>query len=175
MRREPDGKLVAEMADREGISFLRTLRPKTPVIYDASEEFPIGGSKVLRSSDDDAVTVVAGGITVPEALKAADALASDGINTRVVDLYSVKPVDEATLRDAARATGGRVVTVEDHYPEGGIGDAVLDALAGAGITLRLTKLAVRELPGSGKSEELLAGAQIDADAITKAVRELAQS
>ncbi|MDP9440755.1 MAG: transketolase [Actinomycetota bacterium] len=167
--------LVALMADLPGISFLRTTRGSTEVIYGADDTFEVGGSKVLRFSDDDAVTVVAGGITVPEALKAAEALASDGINVRVIDLYSVKPVDHATLREAATATGGRVVTVEDHYPEGGIGDAVLDALSGAGITLRLAKLAVRVLPGSGKPEELLAGAEIDADAISKAVRELAQS
>jgi len=167
--------LVALMADQPGISFLRTTRAATPVVYGPGETFEVGGSKVLRSSDDDTVTVIAGGITVPEAVKAADALAGEGISVRVIDLYSVKPVDTATLRAAASATGGRVVTVEDHYPEGGIGDAVLDALAGAGLSLNLTKLAVRELPGSGKPEELLAGAQIDADAITKAVRELAQS
>ncbi len=162
--------LVGLMADLDGISFLRTTRGATPVIYPSDEHFEVGGSKVLRSSDGDAVTIVAAGITVPEALKAADALAADGIAVRVIDLYSVKPVDESTLRAAAEATGGRVITVEDHAPEGGVGDAVLDALAGAGLPLRLTKLAVRELPGSGKPDELLAGAGIDASAIVDAVR-----
>jgi transketolase len=167
-------KLVEVMADVEGISFLRTTRGATPVIYGADETFEVGGSKVVRSSDDDAVTVVAAGITVPEALAAADALAAENIAVRVIDLYSVKPVDGETLRAAAEATQGRVVTVEDHAPEGGVGDAVLDALADAGLRLALTKLAVREIPGSGKPEELLAGAGIDAAAIADAVRALAK-
>jgi len=167
-------KLVELMADTPGISFLRTTRGATPVIYGSDETFEVGGSKVVRSSDADAVTVVAGGITLHEALKAADALATEGIEVRVIDLYSVKPVDGETLRAAAEATGGRVVTVEDHSPEGGIGDAVLDALADAGLTLSLRKLAVREIPGSGKPEELLAGAGIDAAAIADAVRSLAK-
>jgi transketolase len=167
--------LVALMADLPGISFLRTTRGNTPVIYGPDETFEVGGSKVVRTSgDDDAVTVVAAGITVPEALKAADALATEGVAVRVIDLYSVKPVDGDTLRAAAAATGGRIVTVEDHWPEGGIGDAVLDALSDCGVTLSLTKLAVRDLPGSGKPEELLAGAGIDAAAIADAVRALAK-
>lgn len=165
-------KLVELMADTPGISFLRTTRGATPVLYGPDETFEVGGSKVVRSSDDDAVTVVGGGITLHEALKAADALAAEGIAVRVIDLYSVKPVDGATLRAAAEATGGRIITVEDHSPEGGIGDAVLDALSDAGLTLSLRKLAVREIPGSGKPEELLAGAGIDAAAIAKAVRSL---
>jgi transketolase len=167
-------KLVELMADVEGISFLRTTRGATPVIYGPDETFEVGGSKVIRSSDDDAVTVVAAGITVPEAMKAADVLAGEGIEVRVIDLYSVKPVDGETLRAAAEATAGRIVTVEDHAPEGGIGDAVLDALADAGLRLALTKLAVREIPGSGKPEELLAGAGIDAAAIAEAARALAK-
>ena len=166
--------LVELMADTPGISFLRTTRGATPVIYGPDETFEVGGSKVVRSSDDDAVTVVAAGITVPEALKAADALVTEGISVRIVDLYSVKPVDSETLRAAATATDGRIVTVEDHWPEGGIGDAVLDALSDCGLVLKLTKLAVRELPGSGKPEELLAGAGIDAAAIADAVRSLAK-
>jgi transketolase len=168
-------KLVALMGDLEGITFLRTTRGATPVIYGPDETFEAGGSKVIRASDNDAVTVVAAGITVPEALKAAEALATEGIEVRVVDLYSVKPVDGVTLRAAAEATDGRIVTVEDHAPEGGVGDAVLDALAGAGLKLTVTKLAVREIPGSGKPEELLAGAGIDANAIADAVRALAKS
>ena len=166
--------LVALMADTPGISFLRTTRGNTPVIYRPDETFEVGGSKVVRSSDDDAVTIVAAGITVPEAVKAADALATEGTNVRIIDLYSVKPVDGETLRAAAAATDGRIVTVEDHWPEGGIGDAVLDALSDCGLVLKLTKLAVRELPGSGKPEELLAGAGIDAAAIVDAVRSLAK-
>ncbi|MDQ3106278.1 MAG: transketolase, partial [Actinomycetota bacterium] len=164
--------LVALMADTPGISFLRTTRGNTPVIYPTGEVFELGGSKVVRSSEEDVVTVVAAGITVPEAVKAADALATEGISVRIVDLYSVKPVDGEGLRAAVAATDGRLVTVEDHWPEGGIGDAVLDAIADAGIALKYTKLAVRDLPGSGKPEELLAGAGIDAAAIAEAVRAL---
>jgi transketolase len=168
--------LVALMADTPGISYLRTTRGATPVIYGPGDTFEAGGSKVVRTSgDDDAVTVVGAGITLAEAVKAADALATEGVAVRVIDLYSVKPVDGATLLAAARATDGRIVTVEDHWPEGGLGDAVLDALADSGLPLRVTKLAVRDLPGSGKPEELLAFAGIDAAAITEAVRALAKS
>jgi transketolase len=166
-------KLVAEMADTDGIVFLRTLRPKTPVIYDASEDFPIGGSKTVRSSDDDAVTVVASGITVREAIKAADELQEDGISVRVIDAYSIKPIDGETLRDAARATNGNVVAVEDHWPEGGLGEAVLSALAEESDTLHFEHLAVEIMPGSGKSEELLDAAGIDANHIADATRRLA--
>lgn len=167
-------KLVAAMADLEGISFLRTLRSKTPVLYGPDEEFPIGGSKVVRESDDDRVTVVGMGVTVHEALKAAEQLADEGIHVRVVDAYSVKPIDANGLRDAVRATGGRVVVVEDHYPEGGLGEAALSALSqdGAG-ELSYRHLAVNIMPGSGKPAELLKAAGIDADAIAGAVRELA--
>src|SRR5207244_4499164 len=117
-------KLVAAMVDLEGISYLRTTRAATPVIYDADEEFAIGGSKVVRSSDEDDVTIIGAGITLHEALKAADALAEEGIKARVIDLYSVKPIDTTTLHTAAKATQGRIVTVADHWPEGGIGEAV---------------------------------------------------
>jgi len=167
--------LVAIMADTPGVSYLRTTRGATPVIYGPDELFEVGGSKVVRSSDDDAVTVVAAGITLAEAVKAADVLSAEGISVRVIDLYSVKPVDATTLLEAVRATDGRVVTVEDHWPEGGLGDAVLDALADCGAVLHLTKLAVRDLPGSGKPEELLAGAGIDAAAIAETVRGLAKA
>jgi transketolase len=163
-------KLVEQMADREGIVFMRTTRAATPVLYDADEEFPIGGSRVVRDGDD--VAIVGAGITVHEALKAADALAEDGISARVIDLYSVKPVDRETLRAAAEATGGRVLTVEDHWPEGGIGDAVLEALSDGESPPRVVRLAVREMPGSGKPAELLAAAGIDAEHIAEAARSL---
>jgi transketolase len=165
-------RLVAAMADAEGISYLRTLRPATPVLYDPDEEFPIGGSRVLRSSEADEVALVAAGITVHEALRAADALADEGIAARVVDLYSIKPVDGDTLRAAAEDTGGRLVTIEDHWAEGGLGDAVLDALADTESPPRVVKLAVRELPRSGKPEECLAAAGIDAEHIAAAARAL---
>jgi transketolase len=165
-------RLVATMADLEGISYLRTTRANTPVIYGAGEEFPVGGSRVVRSSDDDEVTIVGAGITLHEALKAADALAGEGVQARVIDLYSVKPADGETLRAAAEATGGRVVTVEDHWPEGGLGEAVLSELADYDGQLHFTKLAVGDMPASGKPAELLAAAGIDAEAIAAAARAL---
>jgi transketolase len=166
-------KLLVEMADGHGIDFIRTTRGATPVIYSPDESFPIGGSKVLRQSDDDKVTVVAAGITLVEALKAYDQLKSEGVNIRVIDLYSVKPIDSATLRESAQATGNRVITVEDHWCEGGIGDAVLAAFADAGEPLpRVRKLAVHEMPTSGKPAELVHAAGIDADAIVAAVNEM---
>ena len=158
------------MADREGIVYLRTTRAATPVIYSADEQFPIGGSRMLREGDD--LTIVAAGITLHESLKAADELGGEGISARVIDLYSVKPVDGETLRAAAEATGGRVLTVEDHWPEGGIGDAVLEALSDGETPARVVRLAVREMPGSGKPAELLAAAGIDADNIADAARAL---
>jgi transketolase len=161
-------KLVAAMADLDGISFIRTTRGATPVIYEAGEEFPVGGAKVAREGDD--VTLIGAGITLHEALKAADALAEEGVSARVIDLYSLKPVDAGILREAAEATGRRIVVVEDHWPEGGLGETVLAALAGE--ELAFTHLAVREMPGSGKPAELLAAAGIDADAIVAAARKL---
>src|SRR5713101_8853542 len=145
-------KLVAQMADRDGITYMRTTREKTPIVYEKGESFPIGGSKVVRGgSNKDRATVVAAGITLHEALKAVDVLANEDIAVRVIDLYTVKPVDADTLVDAARATGGRIVVVEDHWVEGGIGDAVLAALAERGVgELRYRHLAVRTMPGSGK-------------------------
>jgi transketolase len=168
-------KLVAAMADLEGISFLRTTRAATPVIYEPGEEFPIGGSKVVRSSDEDEVAIIGAGITLHEAMKAADALAEEGIKARVIDLYSVKPIDTATLRAVAQATQGRIVTVEDHWPEGGIGEAVLAAFADADERPRVSIVAVREMPSSGKPTELLAAAGIDSEHIIQAVRELLSS
>jgi transketolase len=154
-------QLVAAMADLEGISYLRTLRPDTPVIYEPDEEFPIGGSRVLREGD--AVTIVGCGITVHEALAAADRLEG----ARVIDCYSIKPIDGATLAATARETG-KLVIVEDHWPEGGLGDAVLAALAEQGVSAEIRHLAVREMPHSGKADELLHAFGIDADAIVAA-------
>ncbi|HEU5343906.1 MAG TPA: transketolase [Ktedonobacterales bacterium] len=170
--------LVGLMADRSGIVYLRTTREKTPVIYDANQSFTIGGSQVVRQSDADKATVVAAGITLHEALKACDQLKGEGIAIRVIDAYSVKPIDAATLRAAAQATGGRVVTVEDHWIQGGLGDAVLEAFTGTedsapdGQPLRVVKLAVREMPGSGKPDELIEAAGISANHIVKAVKSL---
>ena len=170
-------KLVAAMADTEGITYLRTLRPATTVLYGPDEDFEIGGSRLLRSSDGDDVTLVAAGITVHEALAAADTLAGEGISARVIDLYSIKPLDAETLLDAAAASQGRIVTVEDHWPEGGLGDAVLSALADtdADERLRIVKLAVQGMPHSGKPAELLAAAGIDASHIAEAARTLVAS
>jgi transketolase len=162
-------KLVRGMADLDGISYLRTTRGDTPVIYGPDEDFPIGGSRIVREGDD--VTIVAAGVTLHEALEAAETLDGDGVSARVIDLYSVKPVDAETLRAAARETGA-IVTVEDHWAEGGIGEAVLSALAEADERARVVQLAVRDLPGSGKPAELLAAAGIDAEHIAEAARSL---
>jgi transketolase len=166
-------KLVAQMADLPGISYVRTTREKTPVLYGPGEDFPIGGSKVLRSSNEDRAAIVGAGVTVFEALGAADALAADGIQVRVIDAYSVKPIDGATIRKALDETG-LVVTVEDHWIEGGLGDAVLEGLARGGRELsgRTLKLAVTEMPGSGTPEELREWAGLSASKIAKAVRGL---
>jgi transketolase len=165
-------KLVEAMADLDGIVFLRTTRANTPVIYEPGENFPVGGAKVVRSSDEDEVTLIGAGITLHEALKAADTLADEGVSARVVDLYSVKPVDAETLRAAAEATGGRFVVAEDHWPEGGLAEAILSAFADSDERPRVVHLAVREMPGSGTPAELLAAAGIDADHIAAAAREL---
>ena len=170
-------RLVALMADQDGISFLRTTRAATPVIYPPEEEFTIGGSKTVRSSPDDQVTIVAAGITVHEALAAADQLAREGIPVRVIDAYSVKPIDRTTLHAAAETTRGRIVVVEDHWAEGGLGAAVQEAFTtNAGwhgrLPLSLTHLAVREMPGSGTPAELLDAAGISARHIASAVRAL---
>ncbi len=165
--------LVAAMAGTRGISYLRTTRGSYPGLYPPGEAFPVGGSKVLRSSPADQVTLVGAGVTLHECLRAADQLAGEGIAARVIDCYSVKPVDAATLAAATAATAGRVVVAEDHHPEGGLGSAVADALLAAGQRdLRLAHLAVREMPGSGSGSELLAWAGIDAGHIADAARRL---
>jgi transketolase len=172
------GHLVEAMADHNGISYLRTTREKTPVIYSADEVFPVGGSKVIRQSDQDHVTVVAAGITLHEALKAYDELKAEGVHIRVIDAYSVKPIDVATLREAASATNGRIIVVEDHWLEGGLGDAVLEAFAAtpehdaAAQPPHVTKLAVHRMPGSGTPAQLLEAAGINAHHIVLAVKKL---
>ncbi|MFH8489318.1 transketolase [Streptomyces longisporoflavus] len=167
------GRLIAQMADLDGVRYLRTSRGDTPVIYGPGEEFPIGGSKVLRSSDADRLTLVAAGVTVHEALTAAEYLDREGIQVRVIDLYSVKPVDRATLREAAERTGC-LLTVEDHRPEGGIGDAVAEAFGDGGPVPRLARLAVKTMPGSASPEEQLHAAGIDAESIAAAARLLVE-
>jgi transketolase len=166
-------RLVAEMAEREGISFLRTLRPSTPVIYAPDEEFPIGGSKVVRSTGEDQVTVVAAGITVHNAIEACEKLQEEGIAVRLIDAYSIKPIDADALREAVQATGGRLVVAEDHWPEGGLGEATLSALEHDGTDVRAFEhLAVSGMPGSGSPEELMDAAGISANHIADAVRRL---
>jgi transketolase len=162
-------KLVAQMADLEGISYLRTLRPATPVVYRPDEEFEIGGSRTLRQGDD--VAIVGAGITLHEALEAAETLAGEGIEARVIDLYSIKPLDEETLRSLTCP----IVTVEDHWPEGGLGEAVLSALGDADDRPPVVRLAVHEMPHSGKPAELLAEAGIDANGIAAAARNLVRA
>jgi transketolase len=165
--------LVREMAGQPGISYMRTTRGSYPVLYDATETFPIGGSKVVRSTPDDAVALIGAGVTLHACLAAAENLAADGIHARVIDLYSVKPIDAETLLAAAAVTNGCLVVAEDHHPEGGLGSAVTEALLGAGPqTLRVTHLAVRDMPGSGTGEELMAAAGIDAKHIDAAARRL---
>ena len=164
-------RLVALAAYHPGPAYIRTSRPQTPVIYGNDEVFSIGGLKVLRQGGKDVATVVGAGVTVFEALKAYDGLEAAGIGIRVIDLYSVAPVDTAALVAAARATGGRLITVEDHYAAGGLGDAVAEAVAGAGYTVH--RLAVREIPRSGKPDELLDRFGISARHIMEAVRALA--
>ena len=165
--------LVAAMADLDGICYLRTTRGSYPVLYPAGERFPVGGAKVLRSTDADQVALIGAGVTLHECLAAADELLSEGISARVIDLYSVKPVDVGVLSAAVAATGGRLVVAEDHHPEGGLGSAVVEALTDAGRTeLSMAHLAVREMPGSGTSAELLAAAGIDAAHIAAAARGL---
>jgi len=161
-------KLVEEMAKHQGICYLRTTRMDTPILYRNDEAFWIGGSKILRSSKKDKATVVAAGITLHEALKAYDALRKEGILIRVIDLYSVKPVDVATLRQAAEDTGF-IITVEDHYAEGGIADAVRTALSKDPVPVH--GLAVRAMPKSGKPEELLEYEGISAKTIVEAVKQ----
>src|SRR5207237_586457 len=166
-------QLMAQMADRPGISFLRSTRAATPVLYGPDEKFPIGGLRVVRSSANDRATVVGAGITLHEALKAADQLQGEGISVRVIDLYSLKPIDGAGLDNALHETGGRLLTVEDHWAEGGLGAAVLEALAEReALPTRIVRLAVHDMPGSGNPAELLAAAGIDTAALVAGVKQL---
>ena len=166
--------LVKAMAATPGISYMRTTRGAYPGLYPSGETFPVGGSKVLRSGEQDAVTLVGAGVTLHECLGAADQLAAEGIHVRVIDCYSVKPIDTATLTAAAQATSGCFVVAEDHHPEGGLGEAVTSALVAAGQqNLTIAHLAVRGMPGSGTGAELLAWAGIDAEHIAAAAREVA--
>ena len=163
-------KLVAEVAKHNGITYMRTSRPKTPVIYPNDEEFKIGGSKVLRRSANDKVTVVAAGVTLHEALKAYEMLQKEGIDIRVIDAYSVKPIDEQTLIESAKETNNTIICVEDHYYDGGLGDAVLNAVATHNIQVH--KLAVCDIPRSGKPAELLDAYGISAERIVEKVNSL---
>ncbi|HEY1420911.1 MAG TPA: transketolase, partial [Candidatus Dormibacteraeota bacterium] len=168
-------KLTRLMADTDGIVYMRTTRGAYPTLYGPHESFKVGGSKVLRQSPKDRVTLIGAGVTVHNCLAAADQLAAKKIPVRVIDLYSVKPVDVKTLREAVKATRGRLVIVEDHYPEGGIGAAVMEALAADGIALKITHLAVKGLPTSGKPEELMNAAGISSRQIIAAATKLAQA
>lgn len=168
--------LVEAMAATDGVSYLRTTRGGYPVLYGPEEPFPVGGSKTLRSSADDDVTVIGAGVTVHEALRAAKDLAGEGISARVIDAYSIKPIDVEAVREAVTSTGGRLVVVEDHHAEGGLGAAVLAALAAEPISdLHVAHLAVDGVPGSGTTQELLAWAGIDAQHITAAARSLLEA
>jgi transketolase len=164
--------LVREMAERGGVVYMRTTRGAYPVLYPPEEEFPVGGAKVVRSSPDDQVTLIGAGVTLHNCLAAADQLGQDGIRARVVDLYSVKPIDTGTLLAAAAATGDRLVVAEDHYPEGGIGGAVLEAFNDAGHPVLIKHLAVQGLPGSGTPQELMEAAGISAGQIAQAARDI---
>ena len=161
-------RLVAVAAAHRGLVYIRTSRPKTPVIYDASDAFEIGGSKTLRESPEDVATVVAAGVTVFEALKAADELAKAGVSIGVIDAYSVAPVDGAALIRAGKRSGNVLITVEDHYASGGLGDAVSAAVSAERIAVH--RLAVPEIPRSGTPEELLEKYGISANCIVAAVR-----
>jgi transketolase len=166
-------RLVQQMIGLRGISYLRTTREKTPIIYPPGEEFPVGKSKIVKSSHKDKVAVVAAGITLHEGLRAYEALRGEGVAVRLIDAYSVKPIDRATLHAAARDTGGRLVVVEDHWPEGGLGDAVLEAFTGPGEKPpAVVKLGVRGMPGSGTPAQLMDSAGISAEHIVKAVKSL---
>jgi transketolase len=160
-------QLLDAMRAHRGISYMRTTREATPVLYEAGETFEIGGSRTVRSSGDDAVTLIGAGITLRECLTAAEELAGKGIPARVIDLYSLKPVDAETIVKAANETGA-IITVEDHWAEGGIGEIVATVLADAGIATKLERLAVTERPGSGPPADLLAAAGIDAAHIISA-------
>ncbi|XP_074169198.1 transketolase [Rhinolophus sinicus] len=164
-------KAVELAANTKGICFIRTSRPENAIIYNSNEDFQVGQAKVVLKSKDDQVTVIGAGVTLHEALAAADLLKKEKINIRVLDPFTIKPLDRKLILDSARATKGRILTVEDHYYEGGIGEAVSSAVVGEpGITV--TRLAVGQVPRSGKPAELLKMFGIDKDAIAQAVRGL---
>ena len=163
-------RLVEAAAAQQGPVYIRTGRPKSPILYGNEEKFPVGGCKVLRQSPSDQLTIVAAGVTVFEALKAHDQLKAAGIPVRVLDLYSIAPIDRPTLLVCGHATKGRILTVEDHYAHGGLGDAVLSAVGREGI--RVQKMAIREIPHSGKPEELLDRYGISARAIVETVQRI---
>jgi transketolase len=163
-------RLVEAAANHKGMVYLRAGRPKSPILYGPEEQFPVGGSKVLRQSANDALTIVAAGVTLFEALKAYDKLKATGISVRVIDLYSIVPIDRTTLLESASATHGRLLTVEDHYAHGGLGHAVLDAVGSEGV--RVHKLAVRAIPHSGKPDELIDHYGIGARSIVEATQHI---
>ncbi len=163
-------KLVEAMANHRGMVYMRTSRPKTPILYGPEETFHIGGSKVLKHNPQDRLTIVAAGITVFEALEAYDVLQKEGISVRIIDLYSVTPIDTATLQEAAKATNHRLLTVEDHYLHGGIGDAVLSALSNEGV--RVHKMGIQQIPHSGKPNQLVDHYGISARCIVEQVKQL---
>ena len=167
-------RMVELAAKNEGIFYIRTQRPATPIIYQEDERFEIGGSKVVRSSSTDQLTVVACGVTLNEAIKACDKLKKQNINVRIIDVYSIKPIDEKTLKKSAGETNHLIITVEDHYFEGGLGDSVLNVFAQEE-KVKVYKLAVSKMPMSGKSEELLDYEEISAEAITDKVRSILAS
>jgi transketolase len=167
-------RLTVLMAETDGVVFMRTTRGAYPVLYDPDEQFQVGGSKVLRQSGEDQVALIGAGITLHNCLAAADELEGAGIRARVIDLYSVKPVDVKTLREASRVTGGRLLVAEDHYPEGGLGAAVMEALAADADPPRVVHCAVRGLPTSGTPAELMEAAGISAGQIAAAATELAK-
>jgi transketolase len=157
------------MAKHKGLAYIRTTRPATPLIYGKDEKFPIGGSKVLRKSQSDVATIIGAGLTVHEALKAYDELKDEKISVRIIDAYSVEPIDKDNLSKEVEKAGKKVVVVEDHFQNGGLGDAVAQALSGKA---EIVHLAVKDLPRSGKPEELLDKYGIDANHIKRAVKEL---
>jgi transketolase len=165
-------QLVKAMADRDGISYIRTTRGAYPVLYENGAEFHIGGAKVVRSDPHDTVTLIGAGVTLHNCLSAAEQLDQEGMKVRVIDCYSLKPIDKQTLREAAAVSKGRFVIVEDHYPEGGLGAAVMEALSSDMDPPRIVHLAVRGLPGSGKPAELMDKAEISPRHIVAAAKQL---
>lgn len=162
-------KLAEELIKHQGIGYMRLTREKTPIIYDKNEQFVIGGSRIVKSSDNDSIVIIAAGITLHEALKAHTHLQQEGIHVTVIDAYSVKPLDEKTIKEQAIKTG-KVIVVEDHYPCGGLGEAVKTALCGKNV--QVAHLCVNKIPHSGQPEELLRFAEIDTQAIIAKVKEM---